>query len=197
VALWLAIRSGRPTSKADAAQFLEDHGVPGAIRRALSGVLGNLWRQAWEAGVQAAGEAHGRFASVPEQVFADTMNRYASAWVSQIASTTASRIAVAIAAGGTSADLEAAIASVLADKPHAALIAQTEIIRAMSAGALAAYAQAGVRKVRWVTEPPDPCPLCVLNEKSGPQFPGVPFPSGATAPPQHPQCRCALIPAES
>jgi hypothetical protein len=49
--------------------------------------------------------------------------------------------------------------------------------------------------VEWVTaEDGRVCEFCDANEAAGPQFPGQTFPSGATQPPQHPRCRCAILP---
>lgn len=114
-----------------------------------------------------------------------------AAWAGQIAATTLKLVATLLAAGGATA---AAIASLLGDLARAADIALTEATRASSAGASSAYADAGVLYVRWVTEP-GACEECEANEAAGRWPLGVPFPSGAIEPPQHPRCRCATVPA--
>jgi hypothetical protein len=106
------------------------------------------------------------------------------------------RIAAILARGGTAAELEHAIRAMMGDEHDARLIAVTEIARAMQAAALEAYRAAGVNKVRWITRSGHPCAICIANEAAGPRYLGEPFPSGHTAPPAHPQCECAIIPAD-
>ena len=94
--------------------------------------------------------------------------------------------------------MAAAIAIVLTSTISAAMIVQTEITRAMAAGAAEVYRLAGIQMVEWVTaKDADVCEFCDANEAAGPHFLGQTFPSGAIAPPQHPRCRCALIPVNA
>lgn len=73
----------------------------------------------------------------------------------------------------------------------------TEVTRAMQEAAMAHYRRTGIHVVSWITENDDRvCPACMANEEAGPHPLGVPFPSGAIAPPDHPRCRCALVPHE-
>jgi hypothetical protein len=53
------------------------------------------------------------------------------------------------------------------------------------------YKQFGLEKHEWL--PINPCDICALNDGAVVAI-GSPFPSGVTQPPQHPNCRCALIP---
>jgi hypothetical protein len=75
------------------------------------------------------------------------------------------------------------------------MIAQTEITRAISAAAVSVYKYGPTSEVIWVIEDDNACEECKANAEAGPRFYGNPFPSGAIEPPQHPRCRCALIPA--
>lgn len=146
-----------------------------------------LWRDAWEAG--RAGDVHSR-------VVADQIARFAAQWLDQVTRTRVDRIAEILAKGGTAAQLQDAIKALLENQADARMVAITEITRAMNAAAMHAYRAGGVRKVRWVTRSRNPCQICLANEAAGPRYLGEPFPSGSTAPPEHPNCECALIPAE-
>jgi hypothetical protein len=121
----------------------------------------------------------------------DELKRLESRWVDEIADTYLRWLARALANGESADDLNA----VLADEDHALLIALTEINRGENAGAIEAYKANRVKRVRWVTTSPDPCPECVMNRAAGPWPLGHPFPSGAIAPPDHPHCACHLEPA--
>ena len=93
--------------------------------------------------------------------------------------------------------MPAAILALLASEIAAIRIVQTEVTRGQAAGAAAIYRDAGVQRVEWVTaEDARVCDFCDANEAAGPVFLGQAFPSGAIQPPQHPRCRCALVPAQ-
>jgi hypothetical protein len=56
---------------------------------------------------------------------------------------------------------------------------------------LSEYKAAGVKQVEWIAT--DPCPICAQN--AGARVPiGSTFPSGAEAPPAHPNCICDVKP---
>jgi SPP1 gp7 family putative phage head morphogenesis protein len=74
---------------------------------------------------------------------------------------------------------------------RALTIAITETNRVASYSAMETYKQFGLEKQEWL--PIDPCDICALNDGAVVAI-GSPFPSGVTQPPQHPNCRCALIP---
>lgn len=176
--------------------WLSGTGIAARIMSAIRQVLLKLWRAAWKAGTEAAGEAAGRFEHIADQIVADRIARLAAKWLQEVTDTRMRRIAAILAKGGTAAELEAAIKAMLASESDARLIAVTEINRAMNAAAMEAYRNAGVEKVRWVTRSANPCPVCLANEAAGPRWLGEPFPSGSVSPPEHPNCECALIPAE-
>lgn len=101
------------------------------------------------------------------------------------------------AARGDSADTIArAIKDVLANPARAHMIATTELCRAVSAATAQEYGKRGVEHVNWSTAYDDRvCVRCDANEAVGEHPLGEPFPSGAAYPPQHPMCRCALLPS--
>jgi len=97
-------------------------------------------------------------------------------------------------AGWTAEQLDAEIRRILDDA--AARIALTEVTAASSHAARLAYADVGVARVRWVTDPgSNVCPVCLTNEADGAVDVGEAFSSGDTEPPAHPNCRCSLLPA--
>jgi cell division septum initiation protein DivIVA len=50
--------------------------------------------------------------------------------------------------------------------------------------------------LRWAVDPAGCSPDCGDNELAGAVVAGEPFPTGATYPPNHPGCRCLLVPAD-
>jgi len=174
----------------DALAWLDHHGYRVQLEAALRKVLMQLWPEAFQAGMQAAGY------KVSPALAADRIARFVLKWLHEVTQTRMRDIALILAGGGTAAELEAAIAALLGNEADARRIALTEIYRAMNAAAAEAYRAKGVKKVRWVTRSGHPCPICLANEAAGPHYLGEPFPSGDTAPPAHPNCECVLMPAE-
>jgi hypothetical protein len=92
--------------------------------------------------------------------------------------------------------LDAERASILIGKHVASAsrsltIAITEQNRAMSAATIQRYKDANLEKMEWHVS--NPCDKCAQN--AGAVVPiGTSFPTGATQPPQHPHCRCVLLP---
>lgn len=80
---------------------------------------------------------------------------------------------------------------------RADLIANTEVRRANSAGAVEGYqaaADAGVSvQKEWLPDV-DPCPICQDNADEGPIDLDDEFSSGDDYPPAHPNCECAVSP---
>jgi SPP1 gp7 family putative phage head morphogenesis protein len=74
---------------------------------------------------------------------------------------------------------------------RALTIAITETNRVASYAAMETYKEFGLEKHEWL--PINPCDVCALNDGAVVNI-GSPFPSGVIQPPQHPNCRCALIP---
>jgi hypothetical protein len=83
---------------------------------------------------------------------------------------------------------------------RAALVANTEVRRANSQGALTGYrtaSSAGIAvKKAWLTakDAKVDTDICAPNEDEGPIALDQDFASGDDAPPGHPNCRCALVP---
>lgn len=111
-----------------------------------------------------------------------------------IADTRLKDMAKVLAAGGTIAAVAAALRAALTDPDSALAVALTEITRGSAAGALAAYQLRGITTGRWGLDPSSKtCPRCIINAAAGPVPLGQPYPSGDTAPPAHPRCRCSLL----
>lgn len=164
--------------------WLEGRGVRDKIRAALKPVLMKLWHAVW------------KLLGDDDQVAADRIARFAARWLDEVTDTRIRRISEILARGGSEDELIAAIKAVLESEQDGELIARTEATRAVNAAAMEAYRKAGVGKVEWKTRSANPCPICLMNEAAGPRYLGEPFPSGNVAPPEHPNCQCALIPAE-
>jgi SPP1 gp7 family putative phage head morphogenesis protein len=83
------------------------------------------------------------------------------------------------------------IRDTVSDPARALTIAITETNRAISRATIERYQGYGIEKVEWATS--SPCDICRANEGQVVNL-GSAFNSGATQPPQHPNCRCALLP---
>lgn len=187
-------RGTSTTSEADAREWLISQGIPAALSAALANILIRLWTEAWHEGSESAGKLTGPV-YMSSQILADLLTSYASLWSAEIADTVLDRLAAVLAKGGDKASVTDGLTAVMKDEPAARRIVLTEATRAIAAAAYERYRASSTDQVRWVTEGPDPCPACIANERSGAHFLGSPFPSGDIAPPAHPNCRCALIPA--
>lgn len=78
---------------------------------------------------------------------------------------------------------------------RAELITETELMNAMNLVELEAFKKNNIAKHKWVTQMDERVEeLCMANEVAGSIKVGDIFPSGTEKPPQHPQCRCYLIP---
>jgi SPP1 gp7 family putative phage head morphogenesis protein len=106
-------------------------------------------------------------------------------------------VAKAIAEGWSNDRLAAALADAYAfSKERATVIARTETNRAANMGALEGYKVSNVvGSKEWLTAEDDKVtPDCAMNGDAGPIPLTAAFPSGAQAPPDHPNCRCAISP---
>ena len=79
----------------------------------------------------------------------------------------------------------------VASASRALSIAITEQNRAISFATVNRYKDAGLEKMEW--EVSSPCDKCAQNANQVVAIGGT-FNSGATQPPQHPHCRCVLLP---
>ena len=76
------------------------------------------------------------------------------------------------------------------------LIARTETADALSQASLNAMEDMGIEGKQWITVGDEKVSdECLGNEADGVIPVGQAFSGGAMAPPQHPDCRCALSPA--
>ncbi|MEW2301982.1 phage portal protein [Streptomyces sp. NPDC006655] len=97
--------------------------------------------------------------------------------------------------GDSPTTIAAAIEGLLTDASRAEMIATTELARAVSQASLRSYIANDIEFVEWVSAGDGRvCNLCADNADGGPRRPGTFFPTGQTAPPGHPWCRCALVP---
>jgi hypothetical protein len=85
------------------------------------------------------------------------------------------------------------IRKIVRDRQRAELIARTELKRARQTGRLMTFRMNGVMYKEWITQS-GACSRCRANEAAGPIDIGWIFPSGDTAPPLHPRCRCKVSP---
>ncbi|MFI1165646.1 phage portal protein [Streptomyces sp. NPDC020801] len=101
----------------------------------------------------------------------------------------------ALARGDSVDTLAQDLRDVLDDSSWADMVAVTEISRAVSAATLDIYQANGITLVSWVTAADErTCMPCSVNEDTSPIRLGAYFPGGVVTPPQHPLCRCCLIP---
>ena len=83
------------------------------------------------------------------------------------------------------------IQDAVSDPARALTIAITETNRAISRATVERYQNYGLQEMEWATS--SPCDKCAQNEGQVVTI-GSSFDSGATQPPVHPNCRCALLP---
>jgi SPP1 gp7 family putative phage head morphogenesis protein len=102
-----------------------------------------------------------------------------------------SALGESIALGLTSNQAARLIQGHVQSASRALTIAITETNRVSSYAAMETYKEFGLEQQEWL--PINPCDICALNDGAVVNI-GSPFPSGVTQPPQHPNCRCALIP---
>lgn len=101
----------------------------------------------------------------------------------------------AIAQDKSPENLASRLEDILQVSSRSEMIAHTEVMRAVSVAAMEHYRRAGISMKEWVTPPEGACKVCLNNEAQGALPLSSPFPSGASVPPQHPRCRCGVVPA--
>jgi len=95
------------------------------------------------------------------------------------------------------AEIARALRGIVDDPVWARMVALTETSRASTAATLARYRESGVPAKEWLTALDQRvCAQCAGNEDEGPVPVESVFGDGNDGPPGHPNCRCALIPAE-
>jgi len=122
--------------------------------------------------------------------------------VTQMDATTKERLALHISNGiknksgipKLARDIKAQFADMT--KYRSQLIARTETANALSTASLDSMKDMGIEGKEWVTAgDSDVSDECLGNEAQGVIPVGDTFSSGASAPPEHPDCRCTLAPA--
>lgn len=194
VAAWLAARGSG--DQGDTAEWLYAFGIAEALGVALTAILERIWTEGWRLGEDSARQVLGVSSGLPGEFLQDLLRQFGFEWLQQIAATVINGLARILGAGGTAASLTQQVRDFLDSIDNAKRIVQSELTRAINAAASAFYRFTGVQMVRWVTaHDARVCASCDANEASGAHSLGSPFPSGAVFPPQHPRCRCALMPA--
>jgi len=132
------------------------------------------------------------------------MNSRAAEMVTKINEETRKRLAGTLSRGARAGDSTARLArrirsevSSMANitEGRAHLIATTELNNAMSEASLQTYDRLGVAGKSWSTAGDDEVSEeCQANEGAGVIPIGATFPGGVGRPPQHPNCRCSLVP---
>lgn len=195
-AAWKQYRQA-PTTDDDALAWLVAAGVGAALAAALAAILRKLWTAAFGIGEHAAFVLLGLDSELPPEILAALLQDYGEKWIQEIVRVRLLRIAAILARGGTADEIAAEIKALLENAEQAHVIAVTEVTRASGYGAAGAYTASGRPLVEWVTaHDARVCPECDANEAAGPRYLGTPFPSGAVMPPEHPRCRCALVPVK-
>jgi SPP1 gp7 family putative phage head morphogenesis protein len=184
------------------------------VTDSLEQALEDLWTEAWHLGVGAAeavithqepdwgtwqpGDLHLTDAEAEGlQAFIDThgadiLTRLGFTREEQIAET----ISDAVAAGGGPEQVADALETLLNVDNRSRVIARTEIGSAVQAASIITYRDMGVSYKMWITANDSRvCPVCRANQDEGPIPVTQPFQSGRMTPPQHPSCRCAVVPA--
>jgi 8-oxo-dGTP pyrophosphatase MutT (NUDIX family) len=126
----------------------------------------------------------------------NTIEGIATAVASSRLKDAARALGVGTANGNAPAEVAQAMRDAATDPGRAHAVAITEITRGSGTAALDTYGQQQVAFGRWFTEEDAKvCLVCDANAAAGRVPIGSQYPSGDTAPPAHPNCRCALIPA--
>jgi len=102
-----------------------------------------------------------------------------------------SALGESIALGLSSSSAARLIRSKVHSASRALTIAITETNRVASYAAMQTYKEYGLEQHEW--QAVSPCDKCARNEGAVVDI-GSPFPTGVIQPPQHPHCRCALLP---
>lgn len=205
-----------PGAVQDARQWAETAGVFARLSASLRRVLGDAWTEAWLLGHRAAlavvtharvdwgGWTPGNPRAARKLIggapgLQSLLDHYGITTIRSVASTRMDELAATLAGAlrdGSSVDeLTRDLRDVLSRPERARMVAHTEIARAQSAASMDTYQDRGVDRVEWLIAPTDACPICVGNADEGPIRRGQDFAGGVDAPPQHPNCRCAITPA--
>lgn len=184
--------------------------IAGNVTEELNQRLGSILRRNLENGyLLGATQAHQVFRLEPtfellDAGAVDWMNAHAARLVTSINATTKAELATVLTRGAQKGESVARLAkniranvAGMADitKGRAHLIANTELNEAMSEASLQTYKRLNVAGKSWSTVGDDRVSdECQSNQGAGTIPLEASFPSGMQRPPQHPGCRCTLVP---
>jgi len=129
-----------------------------------------------------------------EKQAADLVTGLDATTIEQIADSVAQGIEEQLGVAGTGRLIRDVVDEMSVSR--AAMIASTEINRAMSAAAVDQLGDLGVEYKRIVLSP-DACPICIDNADQDPLPLDEDYDSGDAFPPFHPNCRCAITGARA
>ncbi len=180
------------------------------MTEAMNQRLDSIMRKNIETGfLLGANQAHQIFRIEPTFDLLDNqavewMNNRAANMVTKINDETRQRLAETLSRGARAGDSTATLArrirtevNAMADisKGRAHLIANTELNNAMSEASLQTYTRLQIAGKSWSTVGDDlVSDDCLDNESAGVIPIDGTFPGGVPRPPQHPGCRCTLVP---
>jgi SPP1 gp7 family putative phage head morphogenesis protein len=116
-----------------------------------------------------------------------TFKEFSDTTVRDIGNAVADAVDLGLSATRSAKNIQRHVASA----SRALSIAITEQNRAISYATVSRYKEAGLEQMEW--EVSSPCDKCAQNANQVVPIGGT-FNSGATQPPQHPHCRCVLLP---
>lgn len=116
-----------------------------------------------------------------------TFKEFSDTTVRDIGNAVADAVDLGLSATRSAKNIQRHVASA----SRALSIAITEQNRAISYATVSRYKEAGLEQMEW--EVSSPCDKCAQNANQVVQIGGT-FNSGVTQPPQHPHCRCVLLP---
>jgi hypothetical protein len=160
--------------------------------------LRHLWADGWDLGEDSGNELTGAAVQLADDALDDMLDEAAER-VGGMAETRLAQVADALEDddGGPLDGLVRAIEQELGNEARALLVTQTETTWSMAEGMLGVFYQAGATTTAWATARDSRvCASCDANQAAGYLPIGEPFPSGATTPPGHVRCRCALLPGD-
>lgn len=183
----------------------------------LGQTLKNLWKEAWFLGDESAkaviartgvdwgewepGDPDAAMIVGSGARLQALLDSYGVQTIKSVANTNMDRLAEevrkAVANGDSAGSLSRRLPQILNVPGRADMIARTEVARAVTAATMSRYTQTGISRKEWEVAPDERvCPTCHGNELAGSIPTTQAFPSGVMAPPGHPNCRCAIMPAE-
>ena len=164
------------------------HAAGGQVVASLQGVTTQLPDSYWDAWQPGWGDAAAKVAGGGLKQLLDAADITIKGMTDSAIERVGNALAEALAAGDSYQDAAKAVREIVASKARSELIANTETCRAMTQAALDTYHENGIEQVSWQAEA-TACPACEANAGGGPYAL-----DDAPTVPQHPGCRCNLLP---